>query len=111
MVAVRCLRTACINKDYCGPIHCLGAKQRTPSPSLVAFYDMHGKDWAVCICFVPVHTRGLNMRTSPDNTCKVSNEDIGGLGLHVFTDVVTKFRFSGILLLTEFLRLAYIISI
>ena len=32
-------------------------KQRTPSPSLVAFLDMPGKVWAVCIFFVPVHTR------------------------------------------------------
>ena len=28
------------------------AKQRTPSPSLVAFYDMPGKVWAVSVFFV-----------------------------------------------------------
>ena len=46
------------NKDYCSPILCLGAKQRTPSS--VAFYDSPGKVWAVCIFLVPVHTRGNN---------------------------------------------------
>ena len=52
------LRTACSLKDYCSPVPCLGAKQGTLSPSSVAFYDSPGKDWAVCIFFVPVHTRG-----------------------------------------------------
>ena len=52
------LRTACSNEDYCSPILCLEAKQRTPSPSSVAFYDMPRKVWAVCIFFVSVHTRG-----------------------------------------------------
>ena len=35
------------------------AKQRTASPSLVAVYDMPEKVWAVCIFFVPLHTRGV----------------------------------------------------
>ena len=56
VVVVGSLRTACSNEDYCSPILCLGAKQRTPSPSSVAFYDMPGKVWAVCIFCVPVHT-------------------------------------------------------
>ena len=59
VVVVGSLRTACSNEDYCSPILCFGAKQRTPSPSSVAFYDMPGKDWAACIFFVPVHTRGM----------------------------------------------------
>ena len=46
-----------IHKDYYSPIHCLGAKQRTPSPSSVAFYDMPGKVWAASIFFVPVLAR------------------------------------------------------
>ena len=33
------------NKDYYSPILCLGAKQRTPSPSSVGFHDMPGKIW------------------------------------------------------------------
>ena len=53
------IRTACSNEDYCSPILYLGAKQRTSSPSSVTFYDMPGKVWAVCIFFVPVHTRGI----------------------------------------------------
>ena len=61
VVVVGSLRTACSIKDYCSPVLCLGAKQRTPSPSSVAFYDMPGKVWAVCIFFVPVHTRGMTL--------------------------------------------------
>ena len=62
VVVVGSLRTACSIKDYCSPVLCLGAKQRTPSS--VAFYDMPGKDWAVCIFFVPVLTRGFFGRFS-----------------------------------------------
>ena len=47
------------NKDYYSPILCLGAKQRTPSPSSVAFYDMPGKVWAASIFFVPVLAREI----------------------------------------------------
>ena len=36
-------------EDYCSPILCLGAKQRTPSPSLVAFYDSPGKAGLGCV--------------------------------------------------------------
>ena len=60
VVVVGSLRTAYSNEDYCSPVLCLGAKQRTPSHSSVAFYDMPGKDWAVCVFFVPVHTRGTS---------------------------------------------------
>ena len=55
VVIVESLRTACSYKDYCSPILCLGAKQRTPS--LVAFYDMPGKVWAAGIFFVSVLDR------------------------------------------------------
>ena len=64
VVVVGSLRTTCSNEDYCSPVLCLGAKQRTPSPSSVAFYDMPGKDWAVCIFFIPVHTRGKSSTQS-----------------------------------------------
>ena len=50
VVVVGSLRTACSNEDYCSPILCLGAKQRTPSS--VAFYDLPGKVWAASIFFV-----------------------------------------------------------
>ena len=43
VVVVGSLRSMCSIKDYCSPVLCLGAKQRTPSPSSVAFYDMPGK--------------------------------------------------------------------
>ena len=48
-VVVESLRAACSFKDYYSPFICLGTKQRTPSPSLVAFYETSGKVWAVCI--------------------------------------------------------------
>ena len=52
VVVVGSLKTACSIKDYCSPVLCLGAKQKTPSPSLVAFYDTPGKVWAASIFFV-----------------------------------------------------------
>ena len=45
--------TTCSNEDYCSSILCLGAQQRTPSSSSVAFYDVPRKDWAVCIFLYP----------------------------------------------------------
>ena len=61
MVVVGSLRTACSIKDYCSPVLCLGAKQRTPSPSLVAFYDTPGKVWAASIFFVARACSGKSM--------------------------------------------------
>ena len=52
------LGTACSNKNYCSPVLCIESEAKTPSPSVVDFYDSPAKDWAVCIFFVPVHTRG-----------------------------------------------------
>ena len=52
VVVVCSLTIACSIKDYCTPVLCLGAKQTTPSPSLVAFYDTPGKVWAASIFFV-----------------------------------------------------------
>ena len=46
-----------INKDDYSPILYHGAKQRTPSPSSVAFYDMPGEVLAASIFFVPVLAR------------------------------------------------------
>ena len=46
------LRVTSSKDDYCSPILCLGTNQRTPSPSLVAFYDSPGKVWAAGIFFV-----------------------------------------------------------
>ena len=61
-------RTACSIKDYCSPVLCLVlAKQRTPSPSPVAFYefyDMPGKVWAASIFFVPVLAREFSLSLS-----------------------------------------------
>ena len=37
----------------------LGAKQRTPSPSLVAFYDTPGKVWPASIFFVALLAREI----------------------------------------------------
>ena len=57
VVVVGSLRTSSTSsiKDYCSPVFCLGAKQRTTnSPSLVAIYDTPGKIWASSIFFVPV---------------------------------------------------------
>src|SRR5271163_3134963 len=47
------LRTVCSNKDYYSPVQCLGAKQRTAPPSLVAFYDKPRELWAASRFFVP----------------------------------------------------------
>ena len=44
-------------KDYCSPILCLGAKQRTPFPSEVTFYDTPGNVWAARAC--PENTHPL----------------------------------------------------
>ena len=51
-VVVGSLRTACSNEDYCSPILCLGVKQRTPSPSSVAFFSRFPVSW-LCI-FIPL---------------------------------------------------------
>ena len=46
-----------MSKDYCSPALSLESEERTPSPFLVAFYDMPGKVWAAGIFFVPVPAR------------------------------------------------------
>ena len=50
----------CSHEEHYSPIIGLGAKQRTPSPSLVALYDMSlgfGKVWAACIFFAALLAR------------------------------------------------------
>ena len=52
VMVVESLKTVCSIIDYCSPVLCLGANQKTPSPSLVAFYNTPEKVWAASIFFV-----------------------------------------------------------
>ena len=99
MLIVGSLRTACSIKDYCSPVLCLGAKQRTPSPSLVAFYTTPGKVWAVCMFFVPVPAEQINVLFAVAGLLYTAGNYGSGsvffLGLLFFPSSLFSFYFCG----------------